>query len=317
MLRDGMHQTAVHAGVAPYRPNSLDGGCPFLAGADLGGFIDVPEALRRGGQGAAEAPAILRRPLQPGEALLPQPDTAEQPTSARRTLRTRQVPSEAIRERQLQALAKSTPNSARGGGARAWAARSRRRLRRPDRDPSPALSQVGGTWPEGTRAWDRRRGRARQRGAPGASQGCETGRAEPQTHRSDRRAGGGPDLPHGQVPVEFDALVLVAAPAPGPDAHPDLDGKADTPWRARPGTSTRGWSCCCRKPSAKPKPIRLGRPRLGGAGSLRAGPGGPPGWWNPLPTGPPPSSGSSWPSIGCGTLRRAACLSGGKHGRCD
>ncbi|WP_190215904.1 catalase, partial [Kitasatospora indigofera] len=33
MLRDGFHQDAVHTGVAPYRPNSLDGGCPFLAGA--------------------------------------------------------------------------------------------------------------------------------------------------------------------------------------------------------------------------------------------------------------------------------------------
>lgn len=45
MLRDGMHQTAVPAGVAPYHPNSLDGGCPFLAGADIGAFIDVPEEL--------------------------------------------------------------------------------------------------------------------------------------------------------------------------------------------------------------------------------------------------------------------------------
>src|SRR6185312_479572 len=32
MLRDGFHQHAVHAGVAPYRPNSLDGGNPFPAG---------------------------------------------------------------------------------------------------------------------------------------------------------------------------------------------------------------------------------------------------------------------------------------------
>jgi catalase len=38
LLRDGMHQTAVHSGVAPYRPNSLDGGCPFTAGAAAGGF---------------------------------------------------------------------------------------------------------------------------------------------------------------------------------------------------------------------------------------------------------------------------------------
>ena len=31
MLRDGMHQTAVHRGVAPYKPNSLDGGVPKVS----------------------------------------------------------------------------------------------------------------------------------------------------------------------------------------------------------------------------------------------------------------------------------------------
>ena len=44
-FRDGMHQSAVHSGVAPYKPNSLDGGCPFAAGAESGAFIDVPVAL--------------------------------------------------------------------------------------------------------------------------------------------------------------------------------------------------------------------------------------------------------------------------------
>ncbi|MGW4477479.1 catalase [Rhodococcus triatomae] len=44
MLRDGMHQTAVPTGVAPYKPNSLDGGCPFTAAAG-DGFIDVPVPL--------------------------------------------------------------------------------------------------------------------------------------------------------------------------------------------------------------------------------------------------------------------------------
>ena len=43
MLRDGFHQDAVHGGVAPYKPNSLDGGCPFFAGgAKDGAFVDVP-----------------------------------------------------------------------------------------------------------------------------------------------------------------------------------------------------------------------------------------------------------------------------------
>ena len=45
MLRDGFHQHGVHPGVAPYRPNSLDGGCPFTAGADVGAFIDAPVPL--------------------------------------------------------------------------------------------------------------------------------------------------------------------------------------------------------------------------------------------------------------------------------
>src|SRR4030095_9817385 len=41
MFRDGFHQDAVHGGVAPYRPNSLDGGCPFHAGIEDGAFVEV------------------------------------------------------------------------------------------------------------------------------------------------------------------------------------------------------------------------------------------------------------------------------------
>ncbi|GAA3517028.1 catalase [Dietzia aurantiaca] len=45
MLRDGMHQTADHVGVAPYRPNSLDGGCPFLAGTADGALVEVAQEI--------------------------------------------------------------------------------------------------------------------------------------------------------------------------------------------------------------------------------------------------------------------------------
>ena len=45
MLRDGFHQDAVPAGKAPYRPNSLDGGCPFKAGEDVSAFIDHPQVV--------------------------------------------------------------------------------------------------------------------------------------------------------------------------------------------------------------------------------------------------------------------------------
>ncbi|WP_425307870.1 catalase [Ammonicoccus fulvus] len=54
MFRDGFNQQAVHAGNAPYRPNSVDGGCPFKAG-DAGAFIDVPQAVE--GQMVRENPA--------------------------------------------------------------------------------------------------------------------------------------------------------------------------------------------------------------------------------------------------------------------
>ena len=46
MLRDGMHQSAVHTGVAPYRPNSLDGGQPLLADEANGGYVQVPRTVR-------------------------------------------------------------------------------------------------------------------------------------------------------------------------------------------------------------------------------------------------------------------------------
>src|SRR5690606_15807908 len=42
MLRDGYGQQGDHAGVAPYHPTSLDGGCPFMAGEMDAAFEDLP-----------------------------------------------------------------------------------------------------------------------------------------------------------------------------------------------------------------------------------------------------------------------------------
>ncbi|MGY6500995.1 MAG: catalase [Acidimicrobiales bacterium] len=44
-LRDGFGQQAVHQGRTPYLPNSVGGGCPFLAGAEDGGYIHVPQPV--------------------------------------------------------------------------------------------------------------------------------------------------------------------------------------------------------------------------------------------------------------------------------
>jgi catalase len=45
MLRDGMHQTAIHTGIAPYRENSLDGGEPFVATENDGAYIPSPRLI--------------------------------------------------------------------------------------------------------------------------------------------------------------------------------------------------------------------------------------------------------------------------------
>jgi catalase len=45
MLRDGMHQTAVHTGLAPYRPNSIDDGQPLEASEADGGYVQLPRLI--------------------------------------------------------------------------------------------------------------------------------------------------------------------------------------------------------------------------------------------------------------------------------
>jgi catalase len=45
MLRDGMHQTAIHTGVAPYHPNSIDGNEPEPADDRHGGYVQTPRPI--------------------------------------------------------------------------------------------------------------------------------------------------------------------------------------------------------------------------------------------------------------------------------
>ena len=52
-LRDGMHQTAVHVGIAPYAPNTLGGGCPFVSTAAQGGYVQL--------QRQVEGPKVRQR----------------------------------------------------------------------------------------------------------------------------------------------------------------------------------------------------------------------------------------------------------------
>ncbi|MCU1343787.1 MAG: katE, partial [Acidimicrobiia bacterium] len=64
-LRDGAMQQAVHHGRTPYLPNTVGGGCPFLAGEADSGYIHVPRPVEgvktreRGGPDDEYAQATL------------------------------------------------------------------------------------------------------------------------------------------------------------------------------------------------------------------------------------------------------------------
>jgi catalase len=44
-LRDGMHQSSVHQGITPYKPNGLDGDLPAVADAKHGGYVVSPQLV--------------------------------------------------------------------------------------------------------------------------------------------------------------------------------------------------------------------------------------------------------------------------------
>lgn len=147
MLRDGMHQTADHAGVAPYRPNSLDGGCPFLAGQDMGAFVDVPEAVAESIK-ERRNPATFDDHFSQARLFFRSLSPVEQDHVIHAyTFELGKCYETAVRERQLQALANIDAGlcAAVATGLGMTAPEATEQV--PDRDPSPALSQVGETWP--------------------------------------------------------------------------------------------------------------------------------------------------------------------------
>jgi catalase len=147
MLRDGMHQTAVHTGVAPYRPNSLDGGCPFQAGAADGAYIEVPRELPASRK-VREAPASFADHFsQPRRFWLSMTPVEREHIVGAYTFELNKCYETAIKERALSVLANIDPvlcdRVAAGLG-----------LPAPEPteplasvDPSPALSQLGKVWP--------------------------------------------------------------------------------------------------------------------------------------------------------------------------
>ncbi|BCJ62260.1 catalase [Micromonospora endophytica] len=230
MLRDGFHQQAIHAGVAPYRPNSLDGGNPFPAGDDDHPFIDVPVQV-------AQAPKVRASPASFDDHFsqtrlfwLSMSPVEQEHIIRAYTFELGKCYHQAIKERQLQCLANIDPVLCAQVAAGLGLPAPQPTAPLADVAPSPALSQVGREWP-----------------ADGRMIGIVVDPdADLDAVREVRDAVFAADMvplliaPHGGMigdlpaqrsfatgrSVEFDAVLLAAAPPPAPDALPARDAKA-------------------------------------------------------------------------------------------
>ncbi|NRI67043.1 catalase [Rhodococcus sp. MS16] len=148
MFRDGMHQSAVHSGVAPYKPNSLDGGCPFMAGAESGAFVEVPVALEAGTK-LRGAPATFDDHYSQARLFYSSLTVIEQDHVAQAyTFELGKCYEQTIKERALGVIANIDPDLCAKVAAGLGLPAPQPSVPFDDAPtPSPALSQIGAQWP--------------------------------------------------------------------------------------------------------------------------------------------------------------------------
>ena len=144
-LRDGMHQVGSHAGVAPYKPNSLDENAPAEATVDEGAFIDVPVAVS--GEITRELPVSFDDHFSQARLFYISLTELEQyHLTEALSFELGKCYEEAVKVRYLDVLAhvdqKLAETVADNLGLPHPAAQEVA-----DVQPSKALSQIGGTWP--------------------------------------------------------------------------------------------------------------------------------------------------------------------------
>ncbi|MCW2821370.1 MAG: catalase [Marmoricola sp.] len=235
MLRDGFHQDAVHGGVAPYRPNSLDGGCPFHAsGPRDGAFIDVPARVAESVKTRSAPASYDDHFSQVRQFWLSMTPPEKEHIVLAYTFELAKCYEQAIKERQLLALANIDAELCAQVAAGLGLPAPDPTVPLVDLDPSPALSQLGSTWPTD----------GRMVGIvvdpDGDLQGVE------EVAAAVKAAGMVPLVvaPHGGTlgngmtvqrafgatrSVEFDVVLLAGSPAPAPDAVIARDSKAGEP----------------------------------------------------------------------------------------
>ena len=232
MLRDGFHQHAVHTGVAPYMPNSLDGGCPFHAGGDVeGAFEHLPTKVTESTKVRANPASYDDHYSQARQFWLSMTDVEQEHIIRAYTFELGKCYEQAIKERQLQCLANIDPRLCAEVATGLGLPAPEPTLELVELDPSPALSQLGHEWPAD----------GRMVGIVVDPDGDLSGVDE--VRLAVTAAGMVPLViaPHGGVvgdgiavqrtfatarSVEFDAVLVAGAPVPAPDALPLRDAKA-------------------------------------------------------------------------------------------
>ncbi|GAA2038158.1 catalase CatB [Terrabacter terrae] len=232
MLRDGFHQHAVPSGVAPYKPNSLDGGCPFHAGASERPFVEVPAVVQESAKVRAQARSfddhfsqarLFYRSMSPVE---------QDHIKSAYAFELAKCYEQVIRERQLQCLANIDEGLCVSVAAALGMSAPSPTIEVADVEPSPALSQVGTPYP----ATGRKVGIVVDDSTdPEAAAAVVTAVTAYGLMPFVIAPSGGTV---GELVVartyatarsfEFDALVVLGA-APGADAVPGLDARAGQP----------------------------------------------------------------------------------------
>jgi catalase len=230
MLRDGFHQQAIHAGVAPYRPNSLDGGNPFTAGDAENAFLDVPVTVTQAPKVRANPASFDDHYSQVRLFWLSMTPVEQQHIINAYTFELNKCYEQAIKERQLQSLANIDPVLCQQVATGLGLPAPEPTVPLADAVPSPALSQVGGTWPADGRTIGIVVDPAGDLDGLGAiRQAVFAAGMVPLVIAPHGGMVGG--LPVQRTfatarSVEFDAVLLAGAPVPAPDALPARDAKA-------------------------------------------------------------------------------------------
>ena len=230
MLRDGHHQDAVHGGAAPYRPNSLDGGCPFVAGPGDHPFIDIPVPVAAAFK-VRENPVTFEDHFSQVSMFYRSLAPVEQDhVVAAYTFELSKCYEQVIRERQLLALANIDSDLCRRVATGLGLDAPAPTVTTVETETTAAISQLGGTWPVAGRV-------------VGVVIGAGSDPEDIEAVRGALTEAGVLPLvvgPHGgairsitvqrtyanAASIEFDAIIVVGDTPPAADALPSLDAKS-------------------------------------------------------------------------------------------